>query len=32
VKDTQYPGLMFMLLDGKNITSKVYDLVRPEAE
>lgn len=31
-KQTDYPGFMFMLLDGKDITSKVYDLVRPEAE
>lgn len=29
---SNYPGFMFMLLDGRDIDSKVYDLVRPEAE
>jgi len=29
---TEYPGFMFSLLDGKDITDKVYDLIKPSAE
>lgn len=29
---TEYPGLVFGILDGKDISDKVYDLIRPSAE
>jgi hypothetical protein len=32
VKDSPNAGLLFALLDNKDITNKVWDLVRPEAE
>jgi RNA ligase len=32
VKGMQYQGFMFMLLDNKDISEKVWELVRPEAE
>lgn len=29
---TEYPGLVFGILDAKDISDKVYDLIRPSAE
>lgn len=29
---TEYPGFMFSLLDGKDISGSIYDLIKPSAE
>lgn len=31
-RTTEYPGFMFDILDGKDISAKVWDLIRPSAD